>query len=30
MPEAIAIVYSPIEKDLYKAFRIKDDRFDEI
>lgn len=30
MPEAVAIVYSPIERDLYKAFRVKDARVSEI
>lgn len=30
MPEAVAIVYSPIEKERYKAFRVKDTRKDEI
>ena len=30
MPEAVAIVYSPIEKDRYKSFRVKDTRVNEI
>lgn len=30
MPEAVAIVYSPIEKELYKAFRVKENRIGEI
>ncbi len=30
MPEAVAIVYSPIERPNYKAFRVKDSRSNEI
>jgi hypothetical protein len=30
MPEAVAIVYSPIEKQRYKAFRVKDNRIPEV
>lgn len=30
MPEAVAIVYSPIESAIYKAFRVKDARVSEI
>jgi hypothetical protein len=30
MPEAVAIVYSPIEKAEYKAFRVKDASVNEI
>ena len=30
MPEAVAIVYSPIEAAKYKTFRVKDSRISEI
>ena len=30
MPEAVAIVYSPIEQIPYKAFRVKEGRMGEI
>jgi hypothetical protein len=30
MPEAVAIVYSPIESIPYKAFRVKEKRMSEI
>lgn len=30
MPEAVAIVYSPIEQVPYKAFRVKEGRMGEI
>jgi len=30
MPEAVAIVYSPIESAIFRAFRVKDDRVGEI
>jgi hypothetical protein len=30
MPEAVAIVYSPLEKERYKAFRVKNERVGEI
>lgn len=30
MPEAVAIVYSPIERDQFKAFRVKNERVREI
>lgn len=30
MPEAVAIVYSPIEREIFKTFRVKDSRIPEI
>lgn len=30
LPEAVAIVYSPIERDIFKAFKVKDSRIYEI
>jgi hypothetical protein len=30
LPEAVAIVYSPIERAQYKAFRVKNSRVSEI
>jgi hypothetical protein len=30
LPEAVAIVYSPIEQERFKAFRVKDERVTEI
>lgn len=30
LPEAVAIVYSPIEQEKFKAFRVKDERVSEI
>jgi hypothetical protein len=30
LPEAVAIVYSPIEQSRYKAFRVKDARMSEV
>ena len=30
MPEAVAIVYSPIETSIFKAFRVKENRINEV
>ena len=30
LPEAVAIVYSPIEREMFKTFRVKDSRVSEI
>jgi len=30
MPEAVAIVYSPIEKEMYRAMRVREEKVNEV